>query len=477
MIKRQGSGVRETFTVRKQSFGVGVERTFPVHSPKIERIEVASRGDVRRAKLYYLRGRVGRRARVRERQYTGPEAALLAEEPVMMDAEGTQEEAEPVDLGEQPDAGEGEAKAGEVGRAGRASPRATEPQAEGETEPEAESREASPEEPQRARPRPRAPGPRTKSPEVVRPRQGEEGEERQRLAARAGDDRRRRARPRARRSRRSSSSPSGSRRSRWCPTLEVNQRVLVDRVSYRFSDPDRRHRGLQAAAGRRPEHLRRRSIRTTSRARRRRRRSRTRTSSSGWSACPATGSACRGGRVYIDGRAQGRRRCAALQDMCNLQFGETDHHPARSLLHDGRQPWGVRRQPGMGPRPQEVDHREGLRHLLASQPDRHPLAARRAGARAPNPGRRSARGRPKRSGRRLFAFDRQFGYRFVAGADEAGRGCLAGPLFAAAVLFDLERLTLVGPARARAAQRLEAAHRGRAARSSTRSSCARRRRR
>jgi large subunit ribosomal protein L19 len=74
VIKRQGSGARETFTVRKQSFGVGVERTFPVHSPKIERIEVASRGDVRRAKLYYLRGRVGRRARVRERQFAGPAA-------------------------------------------------------------------------------------------------------------------------------------------------------------------------------------------------------------------------------------------------------------------------------------------------------------------------------------------------------------------------------------------------------------------
>ncbi len=112
VIKRQGSGVRETFTVRKQSFGVGVERTFPVHSPKIERIEVASRGDVRRAKLYYLRGRVGRRARVRERQYTGPEAALLADEPVMMDAEGTQEEAEPVDLGAEP---EGEADTGQAG--------------------------------------------------------------------------------------------------------------------------------------------------------------------------------------------------------------------------------------------------------------------------------------------------------------------------------------------------------------------------
>jgi large subunit ribosomal protein L19 len=68
VIKRQGHGVRETFTVRKQSFGVGVERTFPVHSPKIEKIEIAARGDVRRAKLYYLRGRVGKRARVRERR-------------------------------------------------------------------------------------------------------------------------------------------------------------------------------------------------------------------------------------------------------------------------------------------------------------------------------------------------------------------------------------------------------------------------
>jgi large subunit ribosomal protein L19 len=75
-IKRQGHGVRETFTVRKQSFGVGVERTFPVHSPKIERIEVAARGDVRRAKLYYLRDRVGKAARVRERGYVGPEEAV-----------------------------------------------------------------------------------------------------------------------------------------------------------------------------------------------------------------------------------------------------------------------------------------------------------------------------------------------------------------------------------------------------------------
>jgi large subunit ribosomal protein L19 len=78
VIKRQGHGARETFTVRKQSFGIGVERTFPVHSPKIEKIDVAARGDVRRAKLYYLRDRVGKAARVRERRYTGPERAAAA---------------------------------------------------------------------------------------------------------------------------------------------------------------------------------------------------------------------------------------------------------------------------------------------------------------------------------------------------------------------------------------------------------------
>jgi large subunit ribosomal protein L19 len=91
VIKRQGHGARETFTVRKQSFGVGVERTFPLHSPKIERIEVAARGDVRRAKLYYLRGRVGKRARVRERRSTRPEVAIEREllyADVPVDAEG-----------------------------------------------------------------------------------------------------------------------------------------------------------------------------------------------------------------------------------------------------------------------------------------------------------------------------------------------------------------------------------------------------
>jgi large subunit ribosomal protein L19 len=105
VIKRQGHGLRETFTVRKQSFGVGVERTFPLHSPKIERIEVAARGDVRRAKLYYLRDRIGKRARVRERRSVGPEVAVEREllygpetdEIQPVDAEGeTADTAEPV---------------------------------------------------------------------------------------------------------------------------------------------------------------------------------------------------------------------------------------------------------------------------------------------------------------------------------------------------------------------------------------------
>ena len=119
VIKRQGEGLRETFTVRKQSFGVGVERTFPVHSPKIEKIEVAARGDVRRAKLYYLRGRVGKRARVRERRYIGPEeiveSGLLHAEPEgAFDAEGSQEDAEIVAAPADTEAGEAEAVAGEA---------------------------------------------------------------------------------------------------------------------------------------------------------------------------------------------------------------------------------------------------------------------------------------------------------------------------------------------------------------------------
>jgi large subunit ribosomal protein L19 len=99
VLKRQGSGVRETFTVRKQSFGVGVERTFPLHSPKIEKLEIAARGDVRRAKLYYLRGRIGKAARVAERRWGIDEEMISTPvaEPEPVDAEGVSqtEDAEP----------------------------------------------------------------------------------------------------------------------------------------------------------------------------------------------------------------------------------------------------------------------------------------------------------------------------------------------------------------------------------------------
>ena len=97
VIGRQGSGARETFIVRKQSFGVGVERIFPVHSPKIEKLEVVGRGDVRRAKLYYLRGRVGKRARVAERRWGIEDDLVMATEEEPLDSEGVaQDEAEEV---------------------------------------------------------------------------------------------------------------------------------------------------------------------------------------------------------------------------------------------------------------------------------------------------------------------------------------------------------------------------------------------
>ncbi len=119
VIKRQGSGVRETFTVRKQSFGVGVERTFPLHSPKIEKLEIAARGDVRRAKLYYLRDKVGKSARVAERRWGIEDDVLVAEEEAeATDAEGvavSEAEAELVEPPEEEaEATEGEAKEGEA---------------------------------------------------------------------------------------------------------------------------------------------------------------------------------------------------------------------------------------------------------------------------------------------------------------------------------------------------------------------------
>ena len=143
VIKRQGSGLRESFTVRKQSFGVGVERTFPVHSPKIERIEVAARGDVRRAKLYYLRDRVGRGARVRERRWTGAEQAYEAGAMPPDDAPRPGEE----ELGEErAEADEAEAaQAAESDAPEAAAPEQDAPEADA---PEAEPADEAPAEPE-----------------------------------------------------------------------------------------------------------------------------------------------------------------------------------------------------------------------------------------------------------------------------------------------------------------------------------------
>ncbi len=145
VIGRQGSGSRETFIVRKQSFGVGVERIFPVHSPKIEKLEVVARGDVRRAKLYYLRGRVGKRARVAERRWGIEDDLVLAteDEAVPLDSEGeAQEEVE--DVPPEADAegeGEGEDAAAEETPAAEAA----EAPAEAGAEPEAEADAPEPE--------------------------------------------------------------------------------------------------------------------------------------------------------------------------------------------------------------------------------------------------------------------------------------------------------------------------------------------
>ena len=156
VIARSGTGVRETFTVRKQSFGVGVERTFPVHSPKIDKLEVVARGDVRRAKLYYLRGRVGKRARVAERRW-GIEDDLVmaeAEEPVAVDSEGVaQEEVEPELIDEEPEA-EGEETGGEAASEGSGDEEASE--ASGDEE--ASQDEATGDEPSEESPEPESDG-------------------------------------------------------------------------------------------------------------------------------------------------------------------------------------------------------------------------------------------------------------------------------------------------------------------------------
>ena len=314
VIKRQGEGVRETFTVRKQSFGVGVERTFPVHSPKIERIEVAARGDVRRAKLYYLRGRVGKRARVRERRYTGPEEIVeagLLHDPAAQAAAAAAA------------AADDEVPGGAVDE-----------QALAEAEAAAESPATSRSSPRR--PRPPRPRPPKTSPSVER-----------------------------------GSSASGSLlelvmivvvalglalgiqaflvkpyripSESMVPTLEVGQRVLVNRIGARFGDPNVGDVVVfhPPAGAEQRQHLRRRPA------------------ARGPGLRPADEGeggrqlhqARRGGagRPARDrGRARDPQREApagglhpALRRRRGLQLPARDHRSRRSLLHDGRQSWGI----------------------------------------------------------------------------------------------------------------------------------------
>ena len=146
VIKRQGSGARETFTVRKQSFGVGVERTFPLHSPKIEKLEVAARGDVRRAKLYYLRDKVGKSARVAERRWGIEEEMVVAQDDAeAVDAEGVAVSEAEAELVEPPEE-EAEAADGEKAAEGE-EPAGDGEKAEAEQEPEPKAKaDASPDE-------------------------------------------------------------------------------------------------------------------------------------------------------------------------------------------------------------------------------------------------------------------------------------------------------------------------------------------
>ena len=144
VLKRQGAGARETFTVRKQSFGVGVERTFPLHSPKIEKIEVGAIGDVNRAKLYYLRGRVGKKARVRERRYGAGSELPAAVEATVPESEEVPAEVEETAAAEavEPEA-EAEAVEPEAEAAEAEEPEAEVPEAEAAPEAEPEPEPAS----------------------------------------------------------------------------------------------------------------------------------------------------------------------------------------------------------------------------------------------------------------------------------------------------------------------------------------------
>ena len=350
--------MRETFTVRKQSFGVGVERTFPVHSPKIERIEVAARGDVRRAKLYYLRGRVGKRARVRERRYTGPEEIVQAgllhdpaaevaaavddevpgdavDEQALAEAEQADEQA-PADAGEQPDAAA-------AARSRLRPPRSPSPM-----------RLRSPTTPSSVKKKSSASSSLLELIMIVAVALGLA------LGIQAFLVKPYRI-------------PSPS----MVPTLVEGQRILVNRIGNRFGDPsvgdivvfhppagaeNGDTCGSQPGPGQAcdeptPERADTNFVKRVV-------------------AGPGDRIAIVDGHVILNGERQEEpfiRECGPGSD---CDFPRRGHRSRRSLLHDGRQPWGFRRQPFLGTRAARVDHRRRLRHLLAAKAHRPPLTLR-----------------------------------------------------------------------------------------------------
>ena len=363
VLRRQGSGARETFTVRKQSFGVGVERTFPLHSPKIEKLEVAARGDVRRAKLYYLRGRIGKAARVAERRW-GIDEDMVSSAPARPRAGRGRRR------GRQPGGGRaGRGRAGRRGRRPRQSDRGRAAEAEApeeaeatETDAEADARggargggdrgRRSSEEPRtRSRPKPVTPT-RTPRPETLDP----EAEGQRRRPDRVG--RHRRAGPRA-----------------GAGDTGLGGQAVPDPLGIDGTDARRR-----PAGPRQPLHLplqrshdrRRRRLPPAGRRRNRGRMRRR---------CPRREpeeSACRArsrppqesSQNFIKRIVAGPRRHALDQrrppgGQRRREDRRALHHPLRNseacnlpktitiprlLLHDGRQPWSQRRQPLLGTR-------------------------------------------------------------------------------------------------------------------------------
>ena len=442
VLKEKGGGPQRAFTVRKLSFGVGVERTFPVHSPKIERIEVVGRGEVRRAKLYYLRGRVGRRARLREMRDFRPEDVGMLGEATDGAAEETAAEAPP-----EPDAEPTASRRGAGAAADAPQPRS---------------------------PQPRRPRARSRAEEDAAPpsRGRAEADERGRGCGgrRSRSKRPARATSRARPVERDSTEAARQRGHNSLlelvvivavaiglalliqaflvkpyripsesmePTLDVGQRVLVSRVNYKFSDPDRGDivvfhppKGAESnACG--VEHAEnelcprptaeRDDVNFIKRI----------------VAVPGDTLAVRDGHAIVNGKVQDGdddvRPCAP--GTCN--FPQSDQDSAGSLFYDGRQSWGERRQPVLGSRP--GGHGSSDR---PSPPTGHPgesesssAAERRQRPRSRGPAAGAAR--PAGCSGSTASSVR----RFVAGADEAGRGSLAGPLVAAAVLLDYGRLT------------------------------------